>query len=609
VNQTEIDHAELDSTQVSPAVARFFSLAFAVMLFAVPVSQAVVELSREQEPQALALFQPFATGLRSAATADWSDVWVAWREGVKPETLHSYEAALENASVFKSFFQPRIQEVLTGVLGTGNDQVVLGRSGWIFYQPGLEYVVRPSIIDQANLDLAARKMVDKGLDASPQPDPRPALLQLDRDCRESGIRLVVFPAPDKVMLQPAQLYRSVQAADGLPVGNNVGYSRLVEEMRADGVDWFDPTPQSVRATDIRYLAQDTHWTPGFMDTIAGDLAAHIRQTGALAESAPIPLRVVEQQVARVGDLVDMLKLTARQSIFRPETVTIQRIVDERSGQSIEPDSKADVLLLGDSFTNIYSRREMGWGAGAGFGEHLAYHLRRPIDVIAFNGGGATRVRAELARQDNAERLGHKKVIVYEFAIRSLLGESWKPIPMITPIPATTVAMMPGVASIPAVSRRTPREQVARKDGQHAPQTVEGRSAKSAVTTVDKPVEGSRDRVSAGPAGDLAIVGRIIQTSKVPAPGTAPYKDCLTFVKVRVESVESGSYDGGEMLVVMWAMKDNRWLPAASYGVGDRLRMTVIPFSQAATEIRGMQRADDTEDYTLRPFYVLRETRE
>ena len=305
----------------------------------------------------------------------------------------------------------------------------------------------------------------------------------------------------------------------------------------------------------------------------------------------------------------MLKLTAWQSIFLPQTVTIQRIIDERSGRSIEPDSMADVLLLGDSFTNIYSRREMGWGAGAGFGEHLAYHLRRPIDVIAFNGGGATRVRAELARQDNAERLGHKKVIVYEFAIRSLLGESWKPIPMVTPIPTTTVATMHSAAPISTPSRRIPRNQVARKDEQHTAQTVERRSQKSAVTTVEKPAEGPRDRISAGPAGDLVIVGRISQTSKVPAPGTVPYKDCLTFVKVRVESVASGSYDGAEMLVVMWAMKDNQWLPAASYGVGDRLRMTVIPFSRAAAEIRGTQRADDTEDYTLRPFYVVREIRE
>ena len=37
----------------------------------------------------------------------------------------------------------------------------------------------------------------------------------------------------------------------------------------------------------------------------------------------------------------------------------------------------------------------------------AYHLQRPIDAIAFNGGAAS-VRTELAQQPNAARLGFKK---------------------------------------------------------------------------------------------------------------------------------------------------------------------------------------------------------
>ncbi len=600
MNQTIRDHVELDSTDVSSATARFFSLAFVCLLFAVPVSQAMVEIARVQKPQALNVFRPFVAGLRNGAAGRWPDLWTAWRDGIKPDALHAYEAAVEQASIFGTFVQPRLQQVLTGVLATGNEHVVLGANGWIFYQPGLEYVVHSSVIDRATLDQATRKMVNAGVDPSLQPDPRPALLQLNRDCRAAGIRLVVVPVPDKAMLQPAQLYHRADASGTLPVGNNVGYARLVEEMRAQGVDWFDQGPQSVRTTDVRFLVQDTHWTPDFMDTVARNLAAHIREAGALTSPRQIPMQIVEEQVSRVGDLVDMLKMTRQQSIFAPQTVRIRKIVDGRSGRFIEPDPTADVLLLGDSFTNVYSRSEMGWGAAAGFGEHLAYHLQRPIDVIAFNGGGALQVRAELARQENAERLGHKSVIVYEFAVRNLLGENWKPIPMVMPRRSATLstrAEVPGaVVATPIVS--TPIRPAKAADTRKPAAEPAAESANAAVKDVP-----------AATAGDLVVVGRIIQTSRVPAPGTAPYKDCLTFIKVRIESVESGSYDGADMIAVLWAMKNDVWLPAASYAVGDRVRMTTIPFSQASADIRGMRRADDTEDYSLRPFYALRDSRE
>ena len=300
----------------------------------------------------------------------------------------------------------------------------------MFYLPGLDYEVGPSVAEATTFDRAAQEMVNKGTQASPQPDPRPALLALHRQSREAGIHLIVVPVPDKVMMQPAQLYSGSGNPTALPVSNNVGYGQLAAEMRAAGVDWFDPAPQQVRADDIRYLAQDTHWTPEYMDAVARDVAAHVQRTGLLS-AAPVPLRLVPQTVSRLGDLVDLLQLTKDQQLFAPQAVTTQQVIDERSGGPVASDREAEVLLLGDSFTNIYSTQGMGWGTGAGFGQHLAYHLQRPIDVIAFNGGAAN-VRTELARKPNAARLGFKKVIVYQFAIRSLLEEHWEPVSMVTP---------------------------------------------------------------------------------------------------------------------------------------------------------------------------------
>jgi len=432
LNQTQRDHLELASTDVSPATARFFSLAFVAILCAVPIAQASVEIGRKEWPQVLELFQPFADGVRQLVSGDPKGGWSSWRAALEPERLHSYEDTVESESIFASYFQPRAQQMLTGWFGAGNDRVVLGRDGWVFYLPGVDYVVGPSVADRATYERAAQKLVNQGAAGTPQVDPRPAILDFARQCRAAGIHLVVVPVPDKAMMQPAQLYANAARGAAIPVPNNAGYRQFVEALRAEGVDWFDPAPPTVRAGEIRYLEQDTHWTPAYMDAVARDVANHVRGTGVLPDREPLPLQLVPQEVSRHGDLVDMLSLTKEQALYQPRTVTIEQVIDARTGQPLTRDATADVLLLGDSFTNIYSAQAMGWGTGAGFAQHLAYHLQRPIDVIAFNGGAATQSRAELARSENAERLGHKKVIVYQFAIRALLTETWEQSRMVTP---------------------------------------------------------------------------------------------------------------------------------------------------------------------------------
>jgi alginate O-acetyltransferase complex protein AlgJ len=135
-----------------------------------------------------------------------------------------------------------------------------------------------------------------------------------------------------------------------------------------------------------------------------------------------------QPVSRVGDLVDMLKLPENQQVFLPQSVVVHQVQDE-TGNAWESDPKADVLLLGDSFTNIFSLEGMGWGASAGLGQHLALSLRRPVDIIAQNDSGAFATRQALARELAAgtDRLAGKRVVIWEFASRELSVGDWKPI--------------------------------------------------------------------------------------------------------------------------------------------------------------------------------------
>ena len=122
----------------------------------------------------------------------------------------------------------------------------------------------------------------------------------------------------------------------------------------------------------------------------------------------------------------MIKLPAGVQLFQPETVKIKQVF-QADGRPWRPDPQSDVLLLGDSFSNIYSLGGMGWGSGAGFAEHLSLALGRPLDKLVINAGGAYTTRQALARElaRGTNRLAGKRLVIYEFAMRELAEGDWK----------------------------------------------------------------------------------------------------------------------------------------------------------------------------------------
>ncbi|HEX3879123.1 MAG TPA: hypothetical protein VHW24_19200 [Bryobacteraceae bacterium] len=583
VDRAEIDQKELASTEIGRRTAVVMTWFFIAMLAVVPISQAGLEFSQGQAPQALKLFAPV------------SNAWIAlWQGGLRKASaafhpiltrqfLVSFQDDLEQKSGLKNFFQPRVQGILSGPLGYGNHQVVLGRGGWLFYQPGLNYATGPDITSKGTIQNTVRELSIQGGDHAPNPDARPALLELNRDLKEAGIRLIVMPVPDKAVMEPARLTSRLDRSTPVSAFENRGFARLVSGLRAQGVEVFDCSPAETSANDTRYLEQDTHWTPQFMEQTARALAQRIQLMAVLPKPADQgSMRLQQQRVTNLGDLVRMLKLKPDQSIFAPQTATIHQVVDAASGQPWKPDHLADLLLMGDSFVNIYSQPSLGWGRAAGFAEHLSYALDRPLDVIALDGGGSSSTRVELARRDNIERLAAKRIVIFEFAERDLLGQDWLPAPL-------------PIADLMAAVRNRPEATIPK---------LTAPAAESAVgrTVPHKPGYTARNE-------ELIVTARIVKTSQVPAPETAPYDDCLTYLKLSIERIESGHYDKREIIVVFVAMRDHVLLPPARFAVGDRLRMKLIPMRRAGDEIQSMQRADNLDDLDLRPFFSVETSRQ
>ncbi|MBI2302552.1 MAG: hypothetical protein HYU66_26910 [Armatimonadetes bacterium] len=101
---------------------------------------------------------------------------------------------------------------------------------------------------------------------------------------------------------------------------------------------------------------------------------------------------------------------------------------------------------------------------------------------------------------------------------------------------------------------------------------------------------------------LVVLAEVETVSKVPDPGSVPYKDCLTMIKYKVVSVESGTYDGAELLAAHRGMRDGKLTAAAHLKVGERLTLTIEPLDKHPEASR-MMSADDTGEYSLTPYLV------
>jgi alginate O-acetyltransferase complex protein AlgJ len=405
-------------TDVTRKVAGALVAVFLCGIYAVPISQVVLERVKGDDSVLPDLFRRWPT----------------------KDTIKQFEEDLDKASYSREAVRPRLQYVFTRFGGFGNTKAVVGRDGWLFYQPGVTAVGGPGFLDPAILDSRARAARDDGAPAL-HPDPRPAILAFSRFLAGRGIRLVLFPVPDKAGLQPTELHGRGRA--GQSPGRNVDQPRLERELEAAGVLIFDPTPERITAAEPpRFLRQDTHWTPEWMEQVAQALATFVTARvplGPPSAAERAAFTAIARPVARVGDVVDMLGLPSGQTLFAPQPITVHEVHDA-AGALFEPSPDGDVLLLGDSFTNVFTLGQMGWGEAAGLGPQLARALGRKVDVIAQNDSGAHATRQllwnELTSGDETppaepglrrDRLTGKKVVIWELASRELAVGNWKPL--------------------------------------------------------------------------------------------------------------------------------------------------------------------------------------
>jgi len=360
------------------------------------------------------------------AVGGWRDI--LWND----HYVRPYEKGLENSSVFAVTGRPAMQFVRYLLFRDLGEKGVLGRHGWFFYKPDVDFLVKPDVLDPRSIAVDPN---DKLL----TDNPVAAIVKFKQQLQNAGIDLLMVIMPGKPSIYPDLL------APGIPpsaAGILSHSQRMMGDLRKAGVevlDLFGPFTQErlrdAEAGDSLYLREDTHWKGRAVRLAARVLAQRIEQYPWYRPGST-EYAIDTVTVERTGDVAVMTTLQA-QAVHRfyggfvPEKTRcyqVYRITRDSSGavtdRSLYKDDyhTSPILLLGDSFSRIYETdepRSAGWIA------HCAFELAQPIASLVNDGGASTLVRQSLAR--NPKLLKGKKLVVWEVVERDFrFGESgWK----------------------------------------------------------------------------------------------------------------------------------------------------------------------------------------
>lgn len=344
--------------------------------------------------------------------------------------MDRFERGLEEASWLRRAFLGPVQGALARWLGAGSEQVYPGRDGWLYFRPDVDYLLGPGFLDPAQLKRRGRG--GRSWQAPVEPDPVPAILEFRDWLAARGVGLLLLPVPAKPMIHPEEFAGASSRPGTGSVLQNASWDRFAARLAGEAVELFDPTELLLgirREGRAAYLRRDTHWLPESVDRVAAALAGRLRGAGVDGPGPDLPYRRAPATVSAAGDTATLLA-TGDVGL---ETVEIQQVL-LADGAAWERTPGAAVLLLGDSFANIYSLASLGWGGSAGLAEQLAYRLRRPVDSVVENDDGAhaTRIALRNRLEENPAALDGVRIVVWQFAMRELASGDWRLLAGTTP---------------------------------------------------------------------------------------------------------------------------------------------------------------------------------
>ena len=527
---------------------------------------------------------PDGEEVRMTFSERWNETPVgkllSWRpaKGSIVKHLHDVEKSLDQAS-YSIATRQTVQGWLTRFVGEGNAKVFVGFDGWLFYHPDLQALTGYGPLKPEPFS------VMKDPELAKLPETRDVVTAFAAQLKERGIALLLVPVPLKSMLyseyvsgkgdyawvthpDQAEYYQLLRAAgvDVLDLTADLATLRTkkkfiyqrIPEKRDHVVE--EAEEERLKKHLDAFLMQDTHWTPEAMRLAAEKVAVHVKKNFPQAAQPSFrDIRIVDGINQRSsGDLVKLLDVHDPENTFDDEQEFLRVVSDNTQSKD------SSIVLLGDSFVNVYDDPTLGFAIegkpkqrlNAGFAQHLSFALQQPLDVIAMNGMGSTGVRREFAKRPDDE-VRAKKLVVWVIAARDLLLS--KTAAAHANIEWGTVAFNP--------------------NGHHEA------AATQAPATEER----------------VVIEAKLVEKSKNQSPDS-PYRNALHTALYDVEKVVSGNLDAKQVLGVQWTFQEKQMAPTASFTVGGRYRLTLVPW-EAKKELHTLNREEGVLVFDVGQWFV------
>ncbi|MCF8055861.1 MAG: hypothetical protein K9K37_04370 [Desulfocapsa sp.] len=535
---------EVGATDIRYPAASWFVGIWLLLLFAVLAVDHFGEWRQQTEQKStsfrsLAVLEDVPAIIRDVSEDPFSfPTWIAANRRLL-ERIQQTEEDIEEQGTMASWMRPWAQRILL-MVGVGNEKAYPAPQSWLFYRIDVDSVSGPGFLDEYQLQKQATVAAE--WETPLQPNPVPAIIDFHQQLAARGIKLLLVPVPVKPEILPDKFTSRFSAGH---LVRNPSYLLFLDKLQeadvwvADVAEWI--MEYQLTHQQPAFLQTDTHWTPSAMQWVARQLSAELSNNLVLKSDGRIATEKKKFPVSNQGDITSMLDLPATWNPYPAETAITERVLLP-DGSLWHASADAEVLVLGDSFSNIYSLDAMGWGESAGLVEHLSHLLQRPVDRIVRNDQGAFITRQLLAKElaRGRDRLAEKKVVVYQFATRELAFGDWRPIPFqLKDLPPSNF-------------------------------------------------------LSIAPGRRMKVRGTVREISPVPRPGSVPYRDHVVSVHL-VDIADGDKSDSfSQAVVFLRSMTDNIWTSAARIRPGDELELTVSNWSDVADELDGLNRSELNE---------------
>ena len=186
-------------------------------------------------------------------------------DGVLMRGFQDYEEALEGDSFSSDRALPHAQAFAAEFLGLGNEQVLLGRNRWLFYEPDVAYLTGPGFLDPS-FPRRRTRSGDSSATRAIEADPLKAIVQFRDQLKGRGIHLVIMPIPLKPMIEPESLSIVYRPPLPIPLQESIlrSFPHELGQVQFAILTFWALWRSAALAREFAILAHRYHWTPEAM---------------------------------------------------------------------------------------------------------------------------------------------------------------------------------------------------------------------------------------------------------------------------------------------------------------------------------------------------------